>query len=260
MGAKPMIFSSEGTYGVVTHEYPHIPTQQFVRFSAERVEAVDLRVPPKLRVALVKGSEDLQTPLSQLQIQGQVLDPALIPFIDLTFYSTIVIGGGALANDALVGAIPSLVAFMKSGGTIVAFPGATGSADVARSGLLPFPVGFDTIPVRLTDATADVAFTNPKSPLLAWPNVITVKDFADWDGFRARDVPATFDAHWRTVISTGDPKEKPTAATILTARVGKGAIVYSSLMLEQQLTAVNPGAARLFVNLLSAGLARGAEK
>ncbi|HEY4132591.1 MAG TPA: PIG-L family deacetylase, partial [Gemmatimonadaceae bacterium] len=248
LGAHPMlsVFSIDGKYGIVTHEYPHIPTQQFIRFSAERVEAVDLRVPPKLKVGLVKGSEDLQTPLTQLQVQGQLLDPALVPFVDLTFYNTILIGGGAMANDALAGAIPSLVAFMKNGGTIVVFPGATGSADVAHSGLLPYPVSFDTIPVRVSDPTAEVKFATPKSALLSWPNTITKKDFEGWDGFRARDVPATFDPHWRTAISTGDPKETPTAATILTARVGKGMIVYCSLTLEQQLTAVNAGAARLF--------------
>jgi hypothetical protein len=46
----------------------------------------------------------------------------------------------------------------------------------------------------------------------------------------------------------------PTPATILVARFGKGTIIYTSLSLDQQLDAVNPGAARLMINLLTAGL------
>jgi hypothetical protein len=84
--------------------------------------------------------------------------------------------------------------------------------------------------------------------------VITAEDLADWDGERARDVPATFDRRYRTLLSIGDAEQAPTAATILVATVGKGRIVYTSLSLDRQLVAIHPGAARLFVNLLSAGL------
>ncbi len=190
-------------------------------------------MPPKLRVGLIKGTEDLQTPLAQLQISGQLLEPTLVPFVDLSAYSTIAIGSGAMANDALFGAIPALTAFMRSGGTLVVFPGATGSADIVRSGLLPYPIGFDTVVHRVNDPDSPVEFTDPKAAILTWPNTITKKDFQGWEGVRARDVPATIDPRWRTVITTGDPKETPTAATMLMARVGKGAIVYSSLTIEE---------------------------
>jgi hypothetical protein len=55
----------------------------------------------------------------------------------------------------------------------------------------------------------------------------------------------------------GDAGHPSTAATLLVAPVGKGIFVYSSLSLDKQLAAVNPGAARLFVNLLAAGLRPG---
>jgi len=37
-------------------------------------------------------------------------------------------------------------------------------------------------------------------------------------------------------------------------------VIYTSLSLDKQLAAINPGAARLFINLLSAGLDAGSAK
>ena len=44
------------------------------------------------------------------------------------------------------------------------------------------------------------------------------------------------------------------------AAVGRGMLVFSSLSVDRELNAVHPGAARLFVNLLSAGLRPGSPK
>jgi LmbE family N-acetylglucosaminyl deacetylase len=250
------IFSTHAyNYGVITHDYPHIPSQQFIRSSKERLEVVDLRVPPRLRVAYVKGNDDVQAPLGQLQVNLQALDPSLLSVVDLSWYTTIVIGADAFANDALIGAVPSLHEFMRNGGTVVVLPG---KDEIARSGLLPFPITFDSTPGRVGDPDAVVRVTDIKSQLLTWPNVITAKDFAKWSGERGRNIPSTFDPRYKTLLMTGDAGETQTAATLLVAPVGRGVIVYTSLSLDRQLAAVNAGAARLFVNLLSAGLKPGA--
>src|SRR5438270_6577553 len=120
-------------YGSISRDYLHIPSQQFIRSSKERMEVVDLRVPPRLRIAYVKGSDDVQTPLGQLQVNLQALDPSLLPLVDLTVFTIILIGAGAFANDVLVGAVPALHDFMRKGGTIVVLPGGD---EIARSGLL----------------------------------------------------------------------------------------------------------------------------
>ena len=246
----PLVQVRMYTYGAISHDYPHIPTQLFVRSSAERVESVDLRVPARLRVAYVRGSDDVQTPLGQLQVNLQTIEPSLLPVVDLSVFSTVLIGAGALANDALAGAVPALQQFMRKGGTVVVLPG---GGEIARSGLLPYPVVFDTTPGRVSDPEAAVRVVGKGSPLLRWPNRITAADFGGWTGERARGVPAGFDARYATVLAMGDAGQPPTAATLLVAPVGKGTIVYTSLSLDRQLAAVNPGAARLFVNLLSAG-------
>ena len=243
-------------YGSIGHDYPHIPSQQFIRSSKERLEAVDLRVPPRLRVAYIKGNDDLLPPLGQLQVNVQNLDPSLVSVVDLTWYTTIVIGADALANDALAGAVGPLRDFMRNGGTVVVLPGRD---EIPQSGLLPYPVAFDSVAGRVSNPSASVRVTDARSQLVSWPNRITQKDFEDWSGERARNVPSTFDPRYQALLSVGDPGEAPTAATVLAAPVGKGMIVYTSLSLDRQLVAVNAGAARFFVNLLSAGLKPGAK-
>ena len=236
--------------GVVMHEYPHIPAQQFVRFSNERLEAVDLRVPARLHVAYVKGADEVPAALAQLQINLQTLEASLLPVVDLRGYSTILIGANAFANDALVGAVPALTSFARNGGTVVILPN---GRDAARSGLLPYPVAFDSVRGRVTDA-AEIKVLDAASPLLRWPHVITVGDLEHWIGDRARSAPLAFDSRYRAVLSFTDPDQPPATGTLLAAPVGKGMIIFTSLTIDEQLSAANPIAARLMINLLSAGL------
>ena len=236
--------------GTIPREYPHVPTQVFVRLAGERLEVVDLRVPPRLRVAYVKGADELPTYLGQLQINVQTLDPSLLPVVDLAAFNAVVIGADAARGEALAGAVESLQAFMRQGGTVVVLPQ---GPDVAQSGLFPFPIAFDTVPHNITNPDAEVHFVNPRSSLLSWPNAITAKDFSDWAGERARNVPIGIDTRYGTVVTIGD-LETGTPATILTARIGRGMLVYTALALDTQLAAVHAGAARLLVNMLSAGM------
>jgi len=259
MSARPMqSFDLRAfNYGSITHEYPHIPSQEFIRSSKERLESVDLKVPPRLRVGYVKGSDDVQPSLGQLQIDVNALDASLVSVVDLSFYSTILIGAGAMSNDALATGIPALRDFMSKGGAVVVM---AGGPEVARSGLLPFPITFDSEPRTITDPSAPVRIAEPASRLLAWPNAIKSTDFDDWTTERARNVPAAFDQRYHSLLTTGDAGESPTASILLVAPVGKGMLVFSSMSVDRELNAVHAGAARLFVNLLSAGLRPGTSK
>ena len=70
---------------------------------------------------------------------------------------------------------------------------------------------------------------------------------------RALYMPHTFDKAYRPVFSMNDPDEPPNDAALLVAPLGKGTFIYTTLSFFRQLPAGNPGAARLFVNLLAAG-------
>ncbi|MBK8057384.1 MAG: PIG-L family deacetylase [Gemmatimonadetes bacterium] len=244
----------EVRHGSITREYPHIPRQQFVRFANDRVEAVDLRVPSRLKVAYVRGAEDLRLTLAQLNVTPQLLEPALVSVVNLSAFTTVLVGNGALASDAMQAAVPALQRFVQGGGTLVIL---SGGREVGESALLPFPITFDSIPRRLRDVTQPVQLTAPRARLLTWPNAITARDFERWEGDRARNVPRAFDARYDAILSMRDAADSPVTGTLLTARVGRGTVVFSALSLDAQLESSVPGAARLLVNLLSAGLAAG---
>jgi hypothetical protein len=178
----------------------------------------------------------------------------LLSVVDLSVFTTVLIGADAFANDALAAAIPSLREFARNGGAIVILAGGN---DIARSGLLPFPITFDSVPRRISSAAAPLVANDPKSQLLTWPNPLSATDFESWATERARGIPSAVDARYKTVLSAGDPGQPADAPALLTAPLGKGMVVYVPLSVDRDLAAVNAGAARIFANLLSAGLRPG---
>lgn len=87
-----------------------------------------------------------------------------------------------------------------------------------------------------------------------WANAIRQADWNNWNGARALSLPTTADTRYVRPLETHDQGQKDNRNSILVATVGKGRIIYTSLTLTQQISNAVPGAMRLFVNLLSAGL------
>ena len=63
----------------------------------------------------------------------------------------------------------------------------------------------------------------------------------------------SWDAQYQTPFETHDTGEKELKGSLLYARYGKGAYVYTSFSWFRELPAGVPGAFRIFANLLSAG-------
>jgi len=123
---------------------------------------------------------------------------------------------------------------------------------------MPYPISLSRPADRVTEEDAPVRITDPGARELTYPNRITERDFDGWVQERSLYMPRTIDASYRTMLSTNDPGEPPNQGAILVARVGRGTYVYTTLSFFRQLPAGNPGAARLFVNLLAAGRGPGA--
>ncbi len=234
--------------GAVLREYPHIPTQKFVRFAEERLEVVDLRVPPRLNVAYVRGSEDLRAAMLQLDLRAQVFEASLLPAIDLRSFSAVLLGIGSLAVDGAAGAIPALRRFVEAGGTLVLLSSGT---DDGAAELLPFPVHREGQGRRIADVGAPIRIVDRTSAMLG-PNHLSDSDFAGWVGDRARGVPERVDARYGRPFAVRASRTSETDATVLIGRLGRGTVVYTTLNLAAQLEASHPGAARLLVNMLSA--------
>jgi len=240
----------EARLGAIMLDYPHIPSQPFVRIAQDRLEVVDVRVPARLQVAYVRGSEDLRVPFTQIGVNHQVIDAALLPVVELGRFTTVLFGVNALVGDALAAAVPALSAFVRGGGTLVFL---SARDELVRSGLLPYPLAFGGAALEVRDPSSRVEVTTPESRLLRWPNVIRASDFEGWTGGRARQVPVSFDRRYGTLLSLGDPGEERTSGGVLVAGVGRGRVVVSSLMLAEQLEGGVAGGARIIVNFLAAG-------
>lgn len=239
------------TIGYVPIEYGHIRPQKLYRDATLRLESVDIKLPPKLTVAYIPGVGDNVAPmLEQLGVPVTVLDPAKLASTDLSRFSTVVVGTRAYeADPSLVADNGRLLEYAKRGGTLVV---QYGQYEMAQPGIMPYPITLTRPADRVTDENAPVTILRPDSPLLTTPNRITQQDFAGWVQERSLYMPHTFDQHYTPLLSMNDPGEPPNAGAILVAPYGRGTYVYTTLSLFRQLPAGNPGAARLFANLLGA--------
>jgi LmbE family N-acetylglucosaminyl deacetylase len=238
--------------GFRTIEYPHINPIRLYRSSGVWLQAANVTVPAGLTVAYVQGVGDLSAAgLRQLGIPLTTVTPQELPLLDLTRFTTVIVGPRAYqASPDLRAYNRRLLDFVKDGGTMLV---QYGQQEMTRPGLMPFPVGMGRSAQRVTLEDAPVTVLDAGAGPLAWPNRITDADWADWVQERSLYMPADIDPRYETPVEMHDPEEPPNRGAILTTRYGKGTYVYTTLSLFRQFPAGVPGSARLFVNLLSQG-------
>ena len=248
--------SSEGTVyteGISLIEYPHIRPQRLYRSSAMYLQSVPIMVPKNLVVAYVTGVSDVVAPsLRQLDIPTTVLAPAELPLLDLTRYTTVVIGPRAYESSEELRAFnPRLFEWVRGGGTLVV---QYGQFEMATPGLMPYPIAHTRPAQRVAIEEAPVRVLEPRARVLTWPNRIVATDWEGWVQERGLYMPSEIDARYATPLAMNDPDEPENRGALLTATLGQGRYVYTTLSLFRQVPGGVPGGLRLLVNLLSAGL------
>jgi hypothetical protein len=236
-------------YGLV--DYPHVRAQRLYRPATVAVEAVDLRLPERARVAYVPGVSDNVAPaLADLGLDVAVLDSASLGTADLARFTHVVVGPRAYeANHALAAANGRLLDWVRAGGTMVV---QYGQYEMTAPGVMPYPITLGRPAQRVTLEEAPVRVVDAAAPVLAAPNRIGAADWTGWVQERATYMPQTADPRYRTAVALADPGEPDNANAVLVAAVGRGTYVYTTLALFRQLPAGVPGAARLMANLLAA--------
>lgn len=232
--------------------YEHIRPQRMYRPAVLRIQAVDVRVPEGLRVAYIPGVGDNVAPtLQQLGVSVNVLDPSAIATANLTAFDAVVVGPRAYeSSEALLAANPRLLAYARGGGTLVV---QYQQYELNRGSILPYPVQIARPHDRVTLEDAPVRILDPEADVLRWPNAIGSEDFEGWVQERSLYMPREFDERYTPLLEMSDPGEPANRGSLLVAPYGRGRVVYTSLALFRQLPAGVPGAARLMVNLVSAG-------
>jgi hypothetical protein len=249
--AEALVGRDRYTAGSVTLDYEHITPQRMYFPAMMQLEAVPVSLPARIAVGYLPGVGDNVAPmLRQLDVPITMLDPATLDRAELSRFTTIVVGPRAYeAHPALRAANGRLLDWARAGGTLVV---QYGQYEMTQPGVMPYPITLARPAQRVTREDAPVTALDPRARVLTTPNRIGAADWNAWVQERALYMPATFDAAYRPVLAMHDPDEPENRGALLVAPLGRGTYVYTTLALFRQLPATNPGAARLFVNLLAA--------
>lgn len=234
-------------------ERSYLAPVRIFRTSGVWLQAVDVVIPPNLTVLYVpEGADDVRSALQEVGVQAREVAPEVLLTVNLSQASTIVLAAHALDRyPELLAQRGRLMEFVRNGGTLVI---SHGNSNASLSQIMPWTTEVAKVPEQIGRADAPVKVLDPAARVLNWPNRITKDDWNDWIMGRAQEVPTTVDPRYTRVVEIHDPEGKENSNSILIAKVGKGTIVQSSLTLDEQIGGGVPGALRLMINLLSAGL------
>lgn len=243
--------------GYQTISYPENWTVNLYSEARARVEVFDVRVDRNLTVGYIPGAGDeIPAALEQLGVKSEVLEATDLAFGDLTRFSAIIAGVRAYnVNENLAANNQRLMEYVAQGGTlIVQYVRPTSRSSGSGS---PFPFGPFPMSVsdsdRITAEDSPIRILAPGNPVFNRPNGITEADFSGWVQERGLYFMNSWDERYTPLLSGNDPGESPKDGGMLYARYGKGHYIYTGYSWFRQLPAGNPGAFRIFANMISLG-------
>lgn len=241
-------------------QYPHLPSLQYFAPASVNVMKGDIQSKVK-KVGYIQGAGDFIPEFLRIAgIQIDVLkDEDFYGNLDgpvengsqnkLSQYDAIVLGVRVNNTEKKLGRwMPFLWSYVKNGGNLVMQYNTDQDTSVNQLGIYNFSIANK----RVTEEDAEVKFLDPDHKLLNYPNRITANDFKGWVQERGAYFPETWDKAYEPLFEMHDTGEEPLQGSTLYAKYGKGNFIYTPLAFFRQLPAGNFGAARLFLNFLSA--------
>ena len=231
-------------------DYPHIDPAALFRPAELAVSYFPVDVPANLRVGYIMGPGDPGLDaLLDLGIAAEALTPEDVRSGDLSRFDTVVLGIRAYeTREDLQTANTRLLDYARGGGTVIV---QYQQYQYPEGGYAPFPVDIAQPHDRVTDEGATVTLLDPEHPLVTSPNDLEPSDFEGWVQERGLYFLGTWDPAYVPLLEMADPGEEPKQGSLLAARLGEGAYVYTGLALFRQFAAGVPGAYRILANLVS---------
>lgn len=231
--------------------YEHIGRHPLLRKAETRLTRLDLnRAGTKIACVLGVGDTVPDT-LDRIGYAVERLAVDEISEAAIAEFDTVILGPRVF--DAFAGLdkrFDALLEYVERGGTLISQYNTTSFRNKSRF-TAPFPIRISR--ERVSEEKAPMEILNPEHPVFNFPNRITDKDFDNWIQERGLYFASSWGEAYEPLLSANDRGEPPRKGGLLVARYGKGWYAYTGLSFFRQLPEGNPGAIRLFVNLISLG-------
>jgi hypothetical protein len=237
--------------------YPHIQTHRRYAPAEIAAKVVNLKVAP-VRVGYIMGTGDrVPEAIRLLNLNVSMLNEQDLSTGDLSKFDTIVVGVRASqVRPDFVANNGRLLDFVRSGGTLIV---QYQQQEYVKENLLPFPAKMESVingnqrisNVRVVDENATVKILVPNHSIFNFPNKIVASDWDNWVQERNLYSLTALDPQYTALLETADEGEPPVTGGLVHAKIGRGHYVYNSYSFFRQLPSGNPGAYRIFANLLS---------
>ena len=234
-----------------TIQYDHIPAQTYFQEASIQVVKVDIKKQGQ-KVGYIDGAGDaIPEALEQLGYEVVQLKEADLTPAHLKGLDAIVVGIRAFNMYAYLSDKQAVLnEYIANGGNLIVQYLKSNQVGTQNIKVGPYPLTVNS-GKRVTEENAKVTFVLPNHPVLNFPNKIIDQDFNNWVQERSTYQAENIDAHFQTPLQMSDSGEAPSLGSLLITPFGKGNFAYVSLALFRQLPAGNPGAYKLFANLLS---------
>ena len=234
-----------------TIQYDHIPAQTYFQDASIQVVKVDIKKQGQ-KVGYIDGAGDaIPEALEQLGYEVVYLKESDLTPAHLKGLDAIVVGIRAFNMYAYLSDKQAVLnEYIANGGNLIVQYLKSNQVGTQNIKVGPYPLTVNS-GRRVTEENAKVTFVLPNHPVLNFPNKIIDQDFNNWVQERSTYQAENIDTHFQTPLQMNDTGEAPSLGSLLIAPFGKGNFAYISLALFRQLPAGNPGAYKLFANLLS---------
>ncbi len=231
--------------------YPGLVRDNLYAPATYRARGVDVKLPPRLRVAYLPGTGDaVQASIEGIGIHATTLRVADIAAGKLLGFDALVMGVRTYAAQRDLPSVTDRLTEFANGGGVVVVQYQTPEYDGADA---PYPLSLGGAAEKVVEEDARVELLAPASQVLSWPNKISESDFEGWVEERGHGFMGEWDSRYEAVTEVQDPGQDPQRGGLLVGRVGKGAYVYCAYALYRQLPEGVPGAFRLVANMVSLG-------
>jgi LmbE family N-acetylglucosaminyl deacetylase len=237
--------------------YPHIQTHRRYLPAEVSAKVVDLKIAP-VRVGYIMGTGDqMPDAIRRLGLNVTMLEEKDLATGDLSRFDTIVVGiRASQVRTDFVANNNRLLDWVRDGGTLIV---QYQQQEYIRENLAPFPAKMEAVingnqrisNVRVTDENAPVKILVPTHPVFNYPNRIAASDWSNWIQERNLYNFSTFDPQYTALLESHDEGDPESNGGLVYAKIGKGNYIYNSYSFFRQLPTGNPGAYRLFANMLS---------